>query len=299
VYSLRDTSSLAADLVRCAAGGPLADVLLAALRLTPQDLEALDAAFDGGPARRAAAREVRQVCEDVPRAGTVLPELGRTLNASGAGLADVADAGAVLASTPLGGLVDLLRLVRGEVLAGAQRSGSEVSVVVPPHAVLAVVDAVSATYAAPLLHPATVACLRGPWASVVGEASMSMPAGDWLGQGSAALRDLLEVLARQGTPGLRALQAAVFDTGSDAASWASDMHLLTRAAATAGRSRAVAEVQLGAVRSIRLAGAHPALAGGSALRAVTGAVQAWATYEVGDPSALERLLAPWRSVHGG
>jgi hypothetical protein len=146
VYSLVNVAALIRDLARLPAGPALVADLCQAFALTPPDLEVLDALGRQVPpadgARRAALLRAEA---SRPRALTLLAAARSAADTHGLAAYD----GSVdaLASATIGGLDDLVRFVRHELLAAAWSGDGDLRVASYPAALDVVTDGIVATWA--------------------------------------------------------------------------------------------------------------------------------------------------------
>ena len=230
---------------------------------------------------------------------------------------------ATLTGTPLGGLSDLLAMLRGDVFdwTWASTDGAHtVAVQRWPGAVEVVADALAAAYLGPALAEPARAALTARWDAWLQQSTPLdpsfapvLPGDDVLGRDGAVLRSLLERAHRLDRQDLVALQQACDAARSTGFSWPTDMHVAARTAVLTGRVRVAAIAQLAASRALLLSGAmagrnadeaavwcaaDTALVLSGALPAMTAAVAAMAVGSDLDIEVYARLLAPWRVAVG-
>lgn len=225
VYSLVNVPTLVRDLARLPAGPALAMDLLQAFALTAPDLEVLD------------ARARRRAGADAPRRASLLRSAARRPRAlavlaaaraeSGEyGLAAYAGTVDLLEAATIGGLDDLVRFVRHDLLADAWSRGADLAVAAYPAALDAVTDGVVATYS--------------------GRADIGRTWRHWCAthpyRPSTAPYPLIVDMVRRLDPGVRAAPAP--------AGWAQLVHEACWAVHLAGRERAAAVTQLAALRAL-------------------------------------------------
>lgn len=334
MYSLTSIPTLCYDLVRSPTGSGWGDVLERALRLQPDDLAALQglaSQADSEDPRAIAARseawdEIGAVTLTARRMSTVLPEVRGTLDAPSLEAVRLDRVLSTLTGTPLGGLSDLLAMLRGDVFdwTWATTEGA-VGIAVQrwQGAVDVVADALAAAYLGPQLADYARTALSSRWHSWLRESTLLdpsfapvCPGDDVLGRDGAALRSLLERAARLDRQDLIALQQACDAARSTGFSWPTQMHVAARTAVLSGRVRVAAIAQLAATRALlqsealqnqraqALAGntsataAETALVLSGALPAMTAAVAAMAVGAELDIEVYARLLAPWRVAVG-
>jgi hypothetical protein len=331
VYSLTSIPTLCYDLVRSPTGAAWGDVLERALRLRTEDMAALEELArqsDGGEHSLSSARsrawdEIGAVTLTARRMSTVLPEVRGALAAPTLEPVGLDRVLTTLTGTPLGGLSDLLAMLRGDVFdwTWASTDGANtVAVQRWPGAVEVVADALAATYLGPSLAEPSRATLSAPWDSWLErsaplDASFApvLPGDDVLGRDGALLRSLLERAHRLDREDLVALQQACDAARRTGFSWATEMHVAARTAVLTGRVRVAAIAQLAATRALLLSGAmaarsadetavgcaaDTALVLSGALPAMTAAVAAMAVGTDLDIEVYARLLAPWRVAVG-
>lgn len=145
VYSLVNAPTLVRDLARLPAGPALVTDLLHAFALTPADLETLEAEAARTPPLDAdRRRSLVGTASARPRALALLATARSAADARG--LAAYTDSLDALSTATIGGLDDLIRFVRTDVLAGAWASGGDVAVAAFPGALDVVTDGIVATY---------------------------------------------------------------------------------------------------------------------------------------------------------
>jgi hypothetical protein len=262
VYSLVSASVLAIDLARHPSGTAVADVVDRVLALTPADLARLR-----GPAPSAVRARVLAACADAPRTSRLLDGVVATV-AEGLPSRTVVSA---LSETLMGGLVDLLDLLRRE--SPLQHAD--------PEAVEVALDAVAAAWAGREADLNDLQQLRAPWAAAVSE--LPPPLRDTAY--GEELRSLLDDIGRR-TPEQWQRVAAAHRGGRAGRRWSVAMHDACQAAYRAGRLVEVARAQLAAARALRLSGASTADHAHAIGMAVTAAVQAVCTADLLDEPSL-------------
>jgi hypothetical protein len=334
MYSLTSIPTLCYDLVRSPTGAHWGDVLERALRLRPEDLAALqelawqaDAEqIQGSAARSEAWDEIGAVTLTARRMSTVLPEVRGALAAPTLEPIGLDRVLTTLTGTPLGGLSDLLAMLRGDIFDWTWASADSAQTVAVqrwPAAVEVVADALAAAYLGPSLPERFRVALGGRWVSWLRESAPLdpsfapvLPGDDVLGRNGPALRSLLERAARLDRQDLLALQQACDAARSTGFSWPTDMHGAARTAVLTDRVRVAAIAQLAATRAllqsaalesraayvaagdISDAAAETALVLSGALPAMTAAVAAMTVGADLDIEVYARLLAPWRVAVG-
>jgi hypothetical protein len=243
-YSLVNMPAVGFDLCRLPGGEQIAEVLLDALRLGPDDLPGV-ARQHPGVAHRARWLQVERAAQ---RQGGLTTELRSIMDdpvfAPAAMLAR-------LERSPIGSVTELERLLREEILDWTWIEFDGVRVQ-DPHARAAgdvLVEALGGAYAAPQLPAPFVAELRSPWAAA------PKPSGTLsLGPAEADVRRVLDRLAALDDDGRAWLRAAV-DAESDARNeWAAAVHDASWAIELTGRTRAAAAVQLLTVQAFHRGG---------------------------------------------
>lgn len=145
VYSLVNVPTLVRDLARLPAGPALVLDLLQAFALSRPDLDVLDARGRGRSVADAARRAA--LLRSAARRPQALALLGAARGeAESFGLAAYAGSIDLLEAATIGGLDDLIRFVRHEVLAGAWSHADGLAVATCPTALDVVTDGVVATY---------------------------------------------------------------------------------------------------------------------------------------------------------
>jgi hypothetical protein len=269
VYSLVNTPTLVRDLARLPAGAALAADLLQAFALTPPDLDVLEARArrqpGDGAARRAAL--IRADGERV-RAHAVLGAVRSAADSHG--LAAYRGSVDLLATATIGGLDDIVRFLRHEVLADAWARTDDVAVGTHPAVVDAVTDGVVATYA----RRADIGRAWRHWCAV-------HPAAP------ALAYPLVVDLVRRIDPTARRPVVP--------ADWAAHVHEACWAVHLAGRERAAAVTQLAALRAL-FAVTAPAPPGHALVATVVAAVHASVGSDLLAPDGYDALMQPFFSL---
>lgn len=206
-----------------------------------------------------------------------------------------------LQTTPLGGLGDLLAMLRGDVLDWAWERGPDGLAVQRYTAGADVVsDALAAAYLGDQLSQASRRRLAEPFqgwltaqGSIEGLWPPPLPKGAALGPASEQLRALVDDVATLSSADLDRLALNCDAARSMGNSWPMDMHLAAKAALEVGAIRTVSLVQLAAVRALLTATAPAAPMALRVLPAITGAVACLCVFGTLDAEASGRLLAPW------
>lgn len=289
MHSLVNAPTIGYDLARLPTGAAVATVLLEALAASPTeaqfvDLSAFDPAAADDPRRAAAWLEVsaltpsRKVDEALSAAKQVLDDALATMRMRAHELEPVA---ADLAGAYFGGLTDLMRLVRDDILREA-----------PPHVLALACDALAAAFGGRNLPDDVRHQLGAPWIA----ASRSLPAipAD-LGPFAAEVARVLDRL-----PLLTSAQAVVLAQAcaSLEADWSRRMHDAAWAAYLSGRLRPAATAQFQAVRGLRAAGVTPELAARGVWNAVSGALQGVVLHDMLDEVTYGVLVGPWETAMG-
>jgi hypothetical protein len=295
-YSLVSAATLGFDLVRLAAGGQVADVLLTGLGADSDTLRRLAAghpAAGRSDAERAdlavrARRAHELAAAGVPQLRDVTGEIGD---------ADVRSARlvALLERGTIGNTPALSRLVRDDVLG-------------PDHSVVADLDPAVATLAADVLADAATGWwaaealpdqvrheLTGPYATAA--AWETFPRPD-LGPAVPALAELLGELRALDETGRRRWRLAVDATRAQRRPWAAAMHGASWAAHVSGRTRTLAAAQLMTVSAFVDGGFSPRDGAEGVWNAVAGCVQGLAMGDLLDEESLTVLGLPWQMVTG-
>jgi len=289
VYSLVNAPTIGYDLARMPTGAAVATVLLEALAIhLPAgglaDLSAFDAAAVDDPRRAAAWLEVSALTP-APKLGEalsavkqVVDEAEQTMRLRAHALEPVM---AGLTSSYFGGLDELLRLVRLDILDG-----------VPGHVVALASDAIAAAYGGRRLPDDARYLLGGPWIA----ASRTLPAipAD-LGPFADELRRVLDRLPVLNAPQLVVLAEAAAAVEID---WSRRMHDAAWAAYLSGRLRPSAAAQFQAVRALRAAGVDAPTAARGVWNAISGCLQAVALHDLLDEVTYGLLVSPWETAMG-
>jgi hypothetical protein len=308
VYSLTSIPTLCYDLVRSPTGLAWGAILERALRLEPADLAALDRLGDRGDAAHERAwDEVAALSAPQRRLSAVMPQVRAALNSAELDPPRVQEMLTTLQTTPLGGLGDLLAMLRGDILDWAWDRGAD-GLAVQRHSAGAdvVSDALAAAYLGAELTEESRTRLSGPlhgWltaqSAVEGLWPPPLPKGPTLGPASERLRALVDDVATLTSADLDRLAVHCDAARSMGPSWPMDMHLAAKAALDTGMIRTVAVVQLAAVRALLTATAPAAPIALRVLPAITGAIACLAVFGTLESEASGRLLAPWVASTSG
>ncbi len=296
-YSLVSAATLGFDLVRLPAGRFVADTLLTGLLAGPAELTRLaqvhparGLAADQRGALAVRSRKARELAAAVPHVRGLDPGTGT----------DGADRTAVLVAQleqgTIGDAATLERLLRDDVLGHEHPAASAADDGERDAAADVLADAAVGWWATGVLPPLVRRELTEPLeraALAPAEAS----AVD-LGPASAALRDLLGVLASLDGAGRVAWRSAVDAGRGDHRSWATAMHEASWAAHVSGRTRTLATAHLLAVRAF-LDGGFDGRDGAHGLwNAVAGCVQGLAMADLLDERSVEVVTAPLGRLAG-
>jgi hypothetical protein len=240
VYSLVNVPCLVRDMARHPRGGALAADLLRATALGPAEFASLERlrVVPGAAQRRA---ELVERSQAAPRALQVLAAARDV--ASTMGIDGWAAASDVLDIAPIGGLVELVDVVRDEICAAAWRRSDGLAVATWPTALDIVADGVRATYASHD-HGDVAMALGRPWRRWL--ASRQLPSVDLDPASDGVIARVssasVEQLARA-ADGLRRQRAAGW-------SWALAMHDACWAIELTGRERSALVAQMHGVRAV-------------------------------------------------
>lgn len=289
MYTLVSASVLALDLVRHPSGAAVADTVDRVLALTAEDVRALaDGAAEPvtGDGERAAARaRLLEACAAEPRMARLMLGVRRVVADGLPGPAEARTIADVLTETLLGGVADLLAMLRRELPLAATG--------LPPSGVQTALDAVLAAWVGrgpDGAHVADALLLAAPWNA---GAPLPPPLVDaHYGGAGRDLRDLFDAVARM-TPERWAQVEQAHTTASLETSWSTSMHTASRVATECGRLHAVARAQLAAARALRLSGVSTSQAAKGGAMAVVAAVQALCVRDQLDAATVQALVRPW------
>lgn len=293
VYTLVNAPTIGFDLARLPTGAAVATVLLEALAVQPStggsapDLAAFDGGYLDDPRRAAAWLEVsaltpqRRLDDALSAVRQLVDEAATALDASVPAARELEPVLRELTTASFGGLEDLLRLVRVELLDET-----------PGHVVALASDALAAAYGGRRLPEDVRVLLRTPWIS--GARSMPKVPAD-LGPFADELHTILERAARL-TPAEAGVLVEV--AGWTDLDWSGRMHAAAWAGYLSGRLRPAAAAQFQAVRALRACGVDAAFAARGVWNAVSGCVQAVAMHDLLDEVTYGVLVAPWESAVG-
>jgi hypothetical protein len=250
MYSLVSAPVLGFDLARLPGGGRVAEVLVRALLVGPEELPVLESVYDDSPERAAAWLDVARAEPSTGALQAAMDEARR--------LASVDDEGAVAAAavlqrTSIGTLERLLACIRHDVFdwtweqAGGLRLQREEAV----HAVAVVCDAAAASYAEEHLTPEVRRRLTAPWVAAQRRLPEGLPE---LGPQRAALEALLQRVARLSGPQLVRLARASDRSRVSGLPWSRAIHDASWAVFLSDRVRPAAVAQLLLVQAVRDAG---------------------------------------------
>lgn len=288
VYSLVNIPCLMRDLARHPRGAGLATDLLRAAALDADAFASLDRvriAADA-PARREALAQRMQI---EPRALEVLAATRDMATTSG--LDAWTAAVDVLETTPMGGLDELVGLVRDEVCAGAWARGDGLAVATWPTALDVVADGVRATYAADIC-PEIAAPLGRPWRRWLASGRVVIPpAAGGVADAVTRLRAATPHQLLAAAQGLRRQRA-------DGWSWAMAMHDACWAVHLTGRETVAFVAQLHALRALLAATPKDGRPSPDTCAAVVAGVHARVVADVLAADVLAALTAPLDAALG-
>lgn len=270
VYSLVNTPTLIRDLARLPAGPALAMDLLQTLALTCPDLEVLDARARGRrPADDVRRASLLRSAAQRPRA---LAVLGAARSEAGThGLAAYVGSLDLLAAATIGGLDDVVRFVRHDLLADAWSGADDLAVATHPAALDVVTDGIVATY--------------------TGRADIGRTWRHWCAahpyRASTVPYPLVVDMVRR-------LDADA-PIGAVPADWAVRMHDACWAVHLAGRERAAAVTQLAALRAL-FDVTKPALPSHALVATVVAAVHASVASDLLETSGYDAMTQPFFSL---
>jgi len=292
VHSLVNAPTIGYDLARMPTGAAVATVLLETLAAAPRerefvDLSAFDPAAADDPCRAAAWLEVsalmpsRRVDEALSAAKQVLDDALATMQLRQLRAHEFEPVASGLVGAYFGGLPDLMRLLREDILVGA-----------PAHVVALGCDALAAAFGGRNLPDDVRHQLGAPWIA----ASRSLPAiPSDLGPFATEVRSVLDRL-----PVLTAPQALILAEATSAleGDWSRRMHDAAWAAYLSGRLRPAATAQFQAVRGLRAAGVTPEQAARGVWNAVSGCLQGVVLHDMLDEVTYGVLVGPWETAMG-
>ena len=298
-YTLVSAATLGFDLVRLPAGRSVADVLLTGLGAGAGGLGTLASAHPG----RGLSREERGVRAVRSRRAREMAATVPHVRSATAGIAGPDRTAVLVAQLELGTIGDaptLERLLRDDVLGPEHLAQGFLSADEWSEASDVLADAALGYWAAGVLPPLVRRELTGPFDRIMDNGAVSLPpVGDDLGPVAAELADVLDAIAGLDDDGRALWRTAVEEGRADHRPWATAMHEASWAAHVSGRTRALAAVQLHAVRSFLDGGfdVHDGAAG--VWNAVAGFVQGIAMSDLLDERSLAVLRAPGERVAGG
>ena len=290
MYSLVSAPVLGFDLVRRPGGADTAGVLAIALGLGPADLPGLAAAAPPDGDRASAWASVSLVAQESIDLRTLAQRTRGTTGVSG--LAALR----TLESTAIGGLDDLLRVVRHDVFAWTWAGGSALAVQdeTSSRAVSVVCDALAATWCAPTLSTSERTTLLGAWRASA--ATRALPHD--LGPGSERVHLLLERVRRMTAAEHQELRAAAESYRKGTSAWALAVHNASWAAHLSDRTRTAAQAQMLAVIAVQAAGVSTRDSASGTWNLLSGAVHALAVRDLLADEDLVALTAPVTRVFG-
>jgi hypothetical protein len=186
-----------------------------------------------------------------------------------------------LAAATFGGLDDVLRLVRVDILDE-----------MPAHVVALASDAVAAAYGGRRLPADVRSMLGSPWIAAV-RGLPAIPAD--LGPFATELRSVLDRVVTLTKAEVAVMVKVAAASESD---WARRMHAAAWAAYLSGRLRPAASAQFQAVRALRACGLESAAVAAGVWNAISGCVQAIGTHDLLDEVTYGVLVAPWETAVG-
>jgi hypothetical protein len=306
VYTLVSAPVLGFDLARMEGGAATAELLLAALALSPEDLPVLAAPLPTQSVRAELWLEVA--------AAAMLQR--RTADLFGL---DAERAATLLLSSPIGSLDGLLHCLRHDVLdwlpvpreaepvepraehhaaAGAAEPGIE-----PPDfehdpagdAVAVLCDVAAACYLRAELTPLARRRLSAGW--VVASRRLPTRPAD-LGPQHRAVAKLLDRVRLLSPSRAARLLSSAENARQQRADWAAAMHSASWAVYLSGRVRAAAAAQLALVSAVDAAGVPVADRAAGVWNALSGVVHALMVRDVTDQETTHRLLNPYLTALG-
>jgi hypothetical protein len=293
VYTLVNAPTIGFDLARLPTGAAVATVLLEALAVQPStggptpDLAEFDGTHLDDPRRAAAWLEVsaltpqRRLDDALSAVRQLVDDAATALDASSPPARELEPVLRELTTASFGGLEDLLRLVRVELLDEA-----------PEHVVALASDALAAAYGGRRLPEDVRALLRTPWLN--GARCLPRVPAD-MGPFADELHTILERAAVLTSAEAGVLVEVAGWTDLD---WSGRMHAAAWAGYLSGRLRPAAAAQFQAVRALRAGGVDAACAARGVWNAVSGCVQAVAMHDLLDEVTYGVLVAPWESALG-
>lgn len=281
MYSLISAPVLGFDLARLAGGAATAEILVAAMGLSPWQLgefadhlppDSADLIRARSAARRAAAE--RRAVRDLPH-----EEPHRAL--------------ALLERAPIGSLDALLHCLRTDVLGLPADGAGVIDGDARVAAVLA--DAVSASYLRDLLSDVDRRVLAANWLAMRRRIGPHEPD---LGPQRRSLERLLRRVATLSAAEVRALHAVADRVRSGGANWPSAMHSITWGVYLADRVRPAAVAQFLLVQAVDLAGMPVADRAAGVWNMLSGTVAALVVRDLADSDSAHELLVPCLSALG-
>jgi hypothetical protein len=299
LYSLVNASTVGFDLARLPTGAAVATVLLEALavqsplgsrgheRPNLHGFATFDALHAADPRRAAAWLEVsalappRRLDDALSVVGQLLDDVASAADPGGIASRQLEPVLRDLTTASFGGLEDLLRLVRLDILDES-----------PEHVVALASDALAAAYGGQRLSEEVRTLLTVPWVSAT-RGLAPIPAD--LGPYPEELRAILDRIAT-----LREAEVKVLVDGAAAveADWSARMHAAAWAGYLSGRLRPAATAQLQAVRALRACGVDAASAARGVWNSISGCLQAVVVHDILDEVTYGVLVAPWETAVG-
>jgi hypothetical protein len=293
LYSLVNASTVGFDLARLPTGAAVATVLLEALAVQSplasraRAFPTFDALHADDPRRAAAWLEVsalapqRRLDDALSVVGQLLDDVAGAVDPSASATRQLEPVLRDLTTASFGGLEDLLRMVRVDILDES-----------PPYVVALASDALAAAYGGQRLREEIRSLLTVPW---VGATKSLTPIPADLGPFTDELRTILDRVATLTETETKVLVegAALVD-----ADWSARMHAAAWAGYLSGRLRPAATAQLQAVRALRACGVDAAAAARGVWNSISGCLQAVVVHDLLDEVTYGVLVAPWEGAVG-
>ena len=186
-----------------------------------------------------------------------------------------------LTTASFGGLEDLLRLVRLDILDES-----------PEHVVSLASDALAAAYGGQRLSEEVRTLFTVPWVSAT-RGLAPIPAD--LGPYPEELRTILDRIATLSEAEVKVLVDGAATVEAD---WSARMHAAAWAGYLSGRLRPAATAQFQAVRALRACGVDAASAARGVWNSISGCLQAVVVHDILDEVTYGVLVAPWETAVG-
>ncbi|SDY68276.1 hypothetical protein SAMN05661080_04265 [Modestobacter sp. DSM 44400] len=295
-YSLVSAATLGFDLVRLAAGGQVADVLLTALAADVDTLHRLAAAhpaYGRTPAERAShvvrARRAHEL------AATGVPQLRDVPDAVTGAEIRTARLVALLEQGTIGNTPALERLVREDALGAEHAVAPLLDPDVLGRAADVLADAATGWWAADALELPVRRELTAPYTAAT---ALAAPPRPDLGPAAAGIAELLGAVRGLDEAGRLRWRIAVDAVRAQRRPWAAAMHGAAWAAHVSGRTRTLAATQLMAVQAFTDGGLTARDGAEGVWNALAGCVQGLAMADLLDEASLAVLGEPWALVTG-